>query len=131
MELLKSNSNNMQENKFVNYKEVGTIKLTTFYSSGKGVMTPVNYHKIGDKLYASTPQKSWKIKRLRKNPNATVTPCNFFLKSIGETIDVRVRIMDDNETQKGKDNVAAIYKKIMVRLFSMFDKEPRYYLEII
>lgn len=120
----------MSENKFANYKETGTIKLTTFYLSGRGVTTPINYHKIRDKLYGSSQQKSWKIRRLRKNPNATIAPCNFYLKTIGETINVTVRILDDNETQMGKDNVAAIYKKFSVRLFSMFDKEPRYYLEI-
>lgn len=122
--------NTMSENKFSDYNETGTIKLTTYYQSGKAVTTPINYHKVGDKLYGSTPQKSWKVKRLRKNPQAKVAPCNMFLKTIGDTIDVSVRIMDENEAEKGKEMVAAIYKKFMVRLMSIGNKAPRFYLEI-
>jgi len=51
-----------------------TISLTTYYKSGKSVSTPVEYVRSGDKLYVSTPETSYKVKRIRGNSTAVIAP---------------------------------------------------------
>ncbi|MDH5645173.1 MAG: hypothetical protein OEZ01_04155, partial [Candidatus Heimdallarchaeota archaeon] len=92
---------------------------------------PVDYRKYDDNtLYVSTAKNSYKIKRIKANPKATIAPCTMSGKLKGEIIDVTVRILNENEEEKGKEMVAPIYKKLINRIILLFKKGPRHYLEI-
>lgn len=120
----------LSEEKFKDYKDLGLISLETFYPSGKSIATPIDYHKVDAKLYASTAQTTHKIKRLRKNPKATVALCNYRGKLKSDKVEVTVHIMGDDEEEKGKEMIQAIQKKFINRIFYLFNRAPRFYLEI-
>ena len=55
----------MSENPFNYMEKHRYISLTTFYKSGKGVTTPVEFAEKDGKLYVNTRKESWKGKRIR------------------------------------------------------------------
>ena len=62
---------------FNDWKESGTLSLTTYYKSGKAVATPLGYDRKGDKIYVNTRIKSYKIKRIKYNPTGKIALSNF------------------------------------------------------
>jgi uncharacterized protein len=50
------------------------ISLATFRKSGEAVPTPVWFALADDRLYIVTQQDSGKVKRIRNNPQVTMTP---------------------------------------------------------
>lgn len=50
------------------------VSLTTFRRTGIGVSTPVWIARDGDALVVTTPARSGKVKRLRKNASVTLRP---------------------------------------------------------
>lgn len=52
------------------------LSLTTFRASGEGVATPVWVAREGEHLYVTTRADSWKVKRLQKNPEVLLAPCD-------------------------------------------------------
>lgn len=52
-------------------------KLTTFKRDGSGVAVPIWQAVGGDRIYMFTEAKSWKVKRLRRNPRIEITTCDW------------------------------------------------------
>lgn len=50
--------------------------LSTVKRDGTAVATPVWFAAAGDRLVATSETSAWKVKRLRRNPQATVAPCD-------------------------------------------------------
>ena len=94
-----------KENPFADFLMHRYINLTTFYSSGKGVPTKMNFAEKDGKLYVATGAESWKIKRIRGNPRATIQPCSPgpFGKARGPKMNVVVRILPKEEETTAKD----------------------------
>ena len=88
---------------FANLKDNGIISLTTYYQNGKGVATPVNYEKKNSKIFVNTRLKSYKIKRLRKNPNATIAVSTMRGKIKSPYINVVAKILEPGQDQEAKD----------------------------
>ena len=63
----KDASPNLGEQKFVS--------LTTFKRNGDAVASPMWIVAEGDQLWAWTPADAWKVKRIRRDPRVTLTPC--------------------------------------------------------
>lgn len=53
------------------------ISLTTKRTSGETVATPVWFAQMGDRLVVGTFSDSGKVRRLRRDPDVQVAPCNF------------------------------------------------------
>ena len=51
------------------------LNLETFRKNGEGVKTPVWFVEDNGKLYVRTVADSAKVKRLRRNAQVRVTPC--------------------------------------------------------
>ncbi|MEU7144541.1 PPOX class F420-dependent oxidoreductase [Nocardia sp. NPDC046473] len=85
------------------------VLLTTFRKDGTPVGTAVWAVADGDKLYVWTVTDSWKVKRLRRNTDVTVQPCNVAGKTRGEAIAGTARILD----QPGTDRV----RKLLMRKY--------------
>jgi len=92
--------NFVSENSFFHLKDKKYISLKTFYKSGKGVVTPVEFAEKEGKFYVSTRKKSWKVMRILGNPNAKIAPCTIRGKILGKEMDVTVRILSNAEEVK-------------------------------
>ncbi|MFH8572039.1 PPOX class F420-dependent oxidoreductase [Streptomyces sp. NPDC017993] len=66
------------------------VSLATFRKNGTAVATPVWAVAEGEELLVWTRDDSWKVKRLRNDTRAAVTPC-----------DVRGRIAESARTAEG------------------------------
>jgi uncharacterized protein len=51
------------------------LSITSFKRDGTGVATPVWFVSDGERLFAFTDLHSWKIKRIRRNPQVIVASC--------------------------------------------------------
>lgn len=52
------------------------VSLVTFRKDGTGVPTPLWAAEHEGRLLIWTNKDTWKVKRLRNNPNVTLTPCD-------------------------------------------------------
>ena len=50
------------------------MNLETYRKNGEGVKTPLWFVQDGSVLYVRTGEDSWKVKRLRSNPRASIVP---------------------------------------------------------
>ncbi|MFX0181733.1 MAG: PPOX class F420-dependent oxidoreductase [Candidatus Hodarchaeota archaeon] len=132
----------MSENPFNYLENKKYISLKTFYKSGKGVATPVEFAEKNGKLYVNTRKNSWKVKRIRGNSRAKIAPCTIRGKLLGEEIDVTVRILSDDEEvniakqalneklNKGINKVFILFSKFFSKIQFWKEPEERTFLEI-
>ncbi|MFX0171870.1 MAG: PPOX class F420-dependent oxidoreductase [Candidatus Hodarchaeota archaeon] len=132
----------MLENPFNYLRKYRYISLTTFYRNGKGVATPVEFAEKDGRLYVNTRKESWKVKRIRQNPNAKIAPCTIRGKILGEVMNVTVRFLSKDEEvslaeQALDEKLNTRINKIFLLLFKILGKirfwkkpEERLFLEI-
>lgn len=70
------------------------VLLTSHKKDGTGVGTPVNIAVEGDHAYFRTPGSTWKVKRLRNNPEVEIAPSTFRGAPTGPEIHARTRLLD-------------------------------------
>lgn len=70
------------------------LSLTTFKKSGDAVATPVWVAREGDHLYVTTRADSWKVKRLRNNPEVLLAPCDMRGNLTGAQVPGRGEVLD-------------------------------------
>lgn len=73
------------------------MSLTTYRRDGTAVPTAVWFVEDGGRLYVVTPADSYKARRLRRNPSATVAPSTARGRPTGEPIPVRVEFLGPEE----------------------------------
>ncbi|MHA1989475.1 MAG: hypothetical protein ACW981_02690 [Candidatus Hodarchaeales archaeon] len=93
----------MPETNFEDWKDEGTLSLTTFYKSGKGVATPLGYARKGNKIYVNTRTDSYKIKRLQNNSSGKVALSNMRGTLKSPLTDVKVKILNPGEDDEAKE----------------------------
>ncbi|WP_330180956.1 PPOX class F420-dependent oxidoreductase [Nocardia sp. NBC_01503] len=89
---------------------VGTAKyvlLTTFKKDGTPVGTPLWAALDNGRLYIWTVTDSWKVKRIRRNPEVTVQACDVRGKAHGDIVKGTAKILDD----AGGDRVRGLVKR--------------------
>ncbi|CAA9461485.1 MAG: hypothetical protein AVDCRST_MAG02-3029 [uncultured Rubrobacteraceae bacterium] len=69
------------------------VLLTTFKRDGAGVGTPVHVAVEGGRAYFRTWDTTWKLKRIRDNPEVEVSPSTFRGKPTGPGLRARARIL--------------------------------------
>ena len=93
------------------------ISLTTYYKSGRGVATPVEFVNKGDLLYINTRKDSYKVKRVKVNDRAKIAPCTMRGKITGESKDVSIRLLTDDDNsdaiQAFEEKYSGIFFKIV------------------
>jgi uncharacterized protein len=73
------------------------ILLTTFRRDGTPVATPL-WHAVRDGvIYTSTSESLGKVKRIRNNPNVTVSACTVRGRATGPTYQARARLLSGAE----------------------------------
>ncbi len=66
----------MPDAKFASLGDQKYLSLETFKKSGEGVQTPVWFVLHEGALYVYTEATSWKVKRIRTNPQVRVAACS-------------------------------------------------------
>lgn len=74
------------------------ISLVTFRKDGSAAPTPVWFAEASGKLYVFTEAKSYKVRRLRRDPSLRVAPCTMMGRVTGPWREGRGRIVDDPAT---------------------------------
>lgn len=59
---------------FQQFQNQNFLNLETFRKNGEGVKTPVWFVLEGEKIYVRTINDSWKVKRIRRNPQVRLVP---------------------------------------------------------
>src|SRR5262245_24135278 len=72
------------------------ISLTTFKRDGTPVSTPVwVVTDDGERLLVWSAERTWKVRRLRRDPRVLVAPSNFRGKERGRRIPAQARVVAD------------------------------------
>ena len=71
------------------------LSITSFKRDATGVATPVWFVSDGSRLFALTDLRSWKVKRIRRNPFVLVAPCRPDGKLRGLPIPAHARVLTD------------------------------------
>ncbi len=86
------------------------VLLTTFKKDGTPVGAPVWVAPDGDGIVVWTNPKSWKVKRIRRNPEVTLQVCDGRGRPASEEVlPGSARILDADGTQRVRDVVADKY----------------------
>ena len=108
--------------------------LKTFRKSGDAVATPVWFANENGKLYITTTSNAGKVKRIKNNGRATLTPCDQRGRIIGDGKEVEgsARILSEAEYTHARTVLLHKYK-LMYRLFDgigFLTRAKRTYIEI-
>ena len=87
----------MPDSKLAQFGGQKYISLETFKKNGQGVKTPVWFVLHDDALYLYTEADSWKVKRIRNNPQVRVAVCNVRGVVMGPWLDATASIVDGDE----------------------------------
>jgi PPOX class probable F420-dependent enzyme len=87
------------------------ISLTTFRKDGTPVATPVWHAVSGDELFVVTEAGTWKVKRIRRNPEVVVTVCGIRGSVAPGAPSARgtARLLDEAGTGTARDLIARKY----------------------
>ncbi|MET9028516.1 PPOX class F420-dependent oxidoreductase [Nocardia sp. NPDC004168] len=86
------------------------VRLTTFKKDGTPVGTPVWVAPDGDRIVVWTNPETWKVKRIRRNPDVTLQVCDGRGRpTAAEVLPGSARILDADGTQRVRDVVADKY----------------------
>ncbi|MBO0854474.1 MAG: PPOX class F420-dependent oxidoreductase [Nocardia sp.] len=86
------------------------LLLTTFKKDGVAVATPVWVVPDGERILVWTDAKSWKVKRLRRNPTVTLRACDRRGHPTGEQVcDGTGRVLDAAGTERVRDLITGKY----------------------
>ena len=89
--------------------EQKTVLLTTFKRDGTGVPTPVHIAVEGDRAFVRTWDTTWKLKRIRNNPEVEVAPCTVGGRPTGPAIRARARVLGGEEAAHAAELLARKY----------------------
>ncbi|MCW3813617.1 PPOX class F420-dependent oxidoreductase [Micromonospora sp. DR5-3] len=88
------------------------VLLTTFRKDGRGVATPVWAVRDGDALAVWTASDSGKVKRIRRNGQVTVAPCDVRGRPRGAAMPGHATICDLVETRRIRGLLKHKYRMI-------------------
>ncbi|MCC5578581.1 PPOX class F420-dependent oxidoreductase [Microtetraspora sp. AC03309] len=74
------------------------VSVVTFRRDGTPVATPVWVTRDGDALVVWTANDSGKVKRIRRNPDVTVAPCDMRGKLRGEPVAARAEVLPPEQS---------------------------------
>ncbi|WP_168200630.1 PPOX class F420-dependent oxidoreductase [Allokutzneria sp. NRRL B-24872] len=83
--------------------------LRTYKKDGSAVTGPIWLAPSGDRLYGYTPSRSWKVKRLRRDPRVEFAPSDFHGTPCGEWRSGRARVLPPAELRTAKRAMTAKY----------------------
>jgi PPOX class probable F420-dependent enzyme len=85
------------------------LSLTTYKKDGTPVATPLWAVRDDDAVALWTVTGTWKVKRIRRNPEVTLTPCDLRGRLLGEPVPGRAEIMSPEDTDRVRDLIRRKY----------------------
>jgi uncharacterized protein len=85
------------------------VLLTTYRRDGTPVGTPVHVAVEGGRAFVRTWDTTWKLKRIRNNPEVEVSPSTLRGRPTGKAIRARARILTGEESARAGVRLAAKY----------------------
>ncbi|GAA0238983.1 PPOX class F420-dependent oxidoreductase [Cryptosporangium japonicum] len=101
------------------------VRLTTYRKDGTPVATPVWQVPHDGELWIVTEAESWKVKRIRNNPQVEVVACDVRGKIApgASTVSGTARLLDDAGTARARELLADRY--LMSRVGNAFARLVR------
>lgn len=85
------------------------VLLTTYRRDGTPAGTPVHVAVDGDLLFVRTWDTTWKLKRIRNNPEVELAPSTFRGVPTGESVRLHARILEGDESARAGRRLAGKY----------------------
>jgi PPOX class probable F420-dependent enzyme len=85
------------------------VLLTTYRRDGTPKGTPVHIAVDGDHAYCRTWDRTWKLRRIRRNPHVTVAPSTARGMPIGPAIPAHARVLTGDEAAQAARALAHKY----------------------
>ncbi len=102
------------------------LNLESFRKDGTGVKTPVWFVQEGEVLCVRTGGDSWKVKRMRHNPQVNVTPCKTQGEPLGEWVPTRAEIVTDPARVQAINNLLKRKYGLQKVLFDLLGKARKF-----
>ncbi len=90
------------------------LSLTTFRRDGTGVATPVWFVQEGRRLLVETDRYSYKVSRIRGNPDVQIAECTATGRLRGKQMNARAELLPDAETGRVERLLADKYRLDLV-----------------
>lgn len=112
----------MADNLLLNFKNHSYLNLETFRKSGVGVQTPVWFVEDQGVLYVRTIDGSGKVKRIRRNGQVRVAPCDARGGLLGNWYAAEARLVSDQATIERVDRLLDRKYGLQRKLFNLFGR---------
>ena len=76
------------------------INLESYKKDGTPVLTPVQSIEEGGLVYFRTDPRTWKVKRIRRNPHVRIVPSDRNGKPTGTWVDGRAEVLEGEESNR-------------------------------
>ena len=76
------------------------LSLTSFRRDGTGVATPVWFVEADGRLLVETDAGSYKVRRIRRNPQVTIAPCTATGRLRGTPVPAWAELLPDTEVTR-------------------------------
>jgi uncharacterized protein len=86
------------------------LSITSFRRDGTGVATPVWFVQVDGRLLVHTDANSYKVKRIRRNPEVTVAPCTATGRLLADPVRARAELLPDAELSRVERLMARKYR---------------------
>jgi uncharacterized protein len=86
------------------------LRVTTFRRDGTPVATPVWFVEDEGRLFVETDAASFKVKRIRRNPEVSVAPCTASGKPKGNEVGARAEILGPEPPARVRELMARKYR---------------------
>ncbi|MFT3927289.1 MAG: PPOX class F420-dependent oxidoreductase [Myxococcales bacterium] len=118
-----------------NLAEERYINLESFKKDGNGVKTPVWCAPLDGKIVVFTEGESFKVKRIRRNPNVRVAKCDVRGKVLGPWSEATCVVLSDHQQEERAYAVLRRKYGLQMRVLDFFSglagkKKKRAVLEI-
>jgi PPOX class probable F420-dependent enzyme len=101
------------------------ISLETYKRNGEAVRTPVWFVQESGLIYFHSPAKSWKVKRLQRNPVVRLAACARFGRIEGDWLKGKAIRIDGEEDTKRIVKLVNSSQSRGDRILGFFEKKNR------
>ena len=86
------------------------LSLTSFRRDGTGVATPVWFVPENGRLLIETDADSYKVRRMRRNPEITIAPCTARGRLLASPVPAHAAFLPDAERERIERLMASKYR---------------------
>ncbi|MGZ6590073.1 MAG: PPOX class F420-dependent oxidoreductase [Solirubrobacteraceae bacterium] len=96
------------------------LSLTSFKRDGTAVPTPVWFVVENDRLLVKTGERSFKAKRIRRNPAVMIAPCSASGRSHGDPVPAQAELLPKSEMDHVDQLMAGKYRVDRVLILPLY-----------